>query len=315
VGTEGDGDFTLATFPTQPELTERGAPKGKRFTFTMDSTKSAIFDGSDPTLTPSKPRLLTRQISVYVPARYVDGTPAPILVIQDGPGPLGEISLALDNMTISTDPARRIPAFIAIAVQNGGNDAQGSERGLEYDTLSDRYARFIELEVLPAVLANPQIRAAYPNLAFTDDPEGRATYGCSSGAAAAFTMAWFRPDLFRRVLSYSGTLVAQQNGGQPESAVYPLGAWEYHSSKRLIASAPLKPLRVFLNVNEFDLRYTDPESTFHNWVMANQRAAAALKDKGYHHRFVTAKGLGHCDGRALQATLADALAWVWRGYR
>ena len=77
------------------ELTDRGAPKGRQFSFTMDSTKSVIFDGSDPTLSPSKPRLLTRQIWVYVPAKYVDGTAAPILVIQDGPGPLTEISRAL----------------------------------------------------------------------------------------------------------------------------------------------------------------------------------------------------------------------------
>jgi enterochelin esterase-like enzyme len=315
VGTEGDGDFTISSYSVQPELTDRGAPKGRQFTFTMDSTKSVIFDGKDPTLSPSKPRSLTRQIWVYVPARYVDGTPAPILVIQDGPGPLTEISRALDNMTGATDPARRIPPFVAIAVQNGGNDAQGSERGLEYDTLSDRYARFIQLEVLPAVLADAQIKAAYPGLTFTDDPEGKATYGCSSGAAAAFTMAWFRPDLFRRVLSYSGTFVAQQNTGQPESTVYPLGAWEYHSSKKLIAAAAQKPLRVFLNVNEFDLRSGDPESTYHNWVMANQRTAAALKEKGYHDRFVLAKGLGHCDAKAMQATLADALAWLWRGYR
>jgi enterochelin esterase family protein len=129
-----------------------------------------------------------------VPARYRDGTPAPLLVIQDGPGPIDLVSRALDNLTASSDVSRRLPAFIAIAVQNGGDDAQGSERGLEYDTLSDRYARFVQLEVLPAVLANAQIKAAYPSLKFSDDPEGKATYGCSSGGAAAFTMAWFRPD-------------------------------------------------------------------------------------------------------------------------
>src|SRR3954470_22762319 len=80
-----------------------------------------------------------------------------------------------------------------------------------------RYARFVELEVLPAVLSDPQIKAAYPGLSFTSDPEGRAALGCSSGAAAAFTMAWFRPDLFRRVISYSGTFVAQQVNTQPEA--------------------------------------------------------------------------------------------------
>ncbi len=314
VGDAGDGNLVVSTFTTQPELTDLGAPQGKQFTFTMDSTKSIIFDGGDPTLNPAKPRSLTRQINVYVPAKYVNGTKAPILVIQDGAGPFTEIRNALDNLTISTNLARRIPPFIAIAVQNGGDDSFGSERGLEYDTMSDRYARFIQTEVLPAVLSNPAIKAAYPNIAITDDPEGRATYGCSSGAAAAYTMAWFRPDLFRRVISYSGTFVAQQNAGQPESPIYPLGAWEYHSSQQLIANAARKPLRVFLNVNEFDNGYNAPESGHHNWVMANDRMAAALFAKNYHYRYVLAKTLGHCDGKAVKATLADTLVWLWRGY-
>jgi enterochelin esterase family protein len=320
-GAAGDGDFVIDTFATQPELTNLGAPRGRSFSFTMDSTKSAIFTGSDPTLQAAKPRLLTRNIAVYVPARYVDGTPAPILVIQDGPGAgqsngqVDAVNRALDNLTASGDPARKLPAFLSIAVQNGGNDAQGSERGLEYDTLSDRYARFVQLEVLPAVLSDPQLRAAYPALAITEDPEGKATLGCSSGGAAAFTMAWFRPDLFRRAITYSGTFVAQQTNGQPEAADYPLGAWEYHSSKRLIENTnPVLPIRAFLNVNGMDNGYDAPESGHHNWVLANQHMAAALKAKGYHYRFVTAQGIGHCDARAWQATLADTLVWAWAGY-
>ena len=78
-----------------------------------------------------------------------------------------------------------LAAFIVIAVQNGGNDGKGSERGLEYDTMSDRLARFINDEVLPAVLGNAEIKAVYPNIAFTDNPWGRAAMGCSSGGAAA----------------------------------------------------------------------------------------------------------------------------------
>lgn len=319
-GTAGDGDYRINTFAMQPELTDRGAPTGTHFNFSMDSTRSVIFDGSDATLDPGKPRLLTRNVAVYVPDSYVDGTPAPILVIQDGPAgqrnaQFDAVSRALDNLTTSADPARRLPAFVAIAVQNGGNDAQGSERGLEYDTLSDRYARFVELEVLPAVLADPQIRAAYPGLSFTSNPEGRATMGCSSGGAAAFTMAWFRPDLFRRAITYSGTFVAQQNAGQPESPSYPLGAWEYHSSLNLIGNtAPPLPLRVFLNVNGMDNGYDAPENGYHNWVLANQHMAAALGAKSYHYRFVTAEGIGHCDARAWQSTLADTLVWAWAGY-
>ena len=322
-GTTGDGDFTVTTLTMQPDLTDKGAPKGKRFQFIMDSTKSTIFDGKDPTVIASQ-RQLTRLISVYVPAQYKDGTPAPILVMQDGPPspkgwgdgpPFDAVSRALDNLTISKDPARKLPAFIAIGVENGGSDARGSERGLEYDTLSDRYARFVQMEVLPAILGDPTIKAAYPGLAFTDDPEGKGTYGCSSGAAGSFTMAWFRPDLFRRVITYSGTFVANQNAGQPESPIYPLGAWEYHSSTELIANTdPAKPLRVHLNANEMDNGYTSAESGHHNWVIANQKMAAALKAKGYHYRFDFVKGLGHCDYNAWRATLADTLVWVWSGY-
>jgi enterochelin esterase-like enzyme len=247
------------------------------------------------------------------------------MVIHDGPtqmlssptsasGMLGNVRLALDNLTASTDPARRLPAFIAIAVANGGGDSLGSERGLEYDTMSDRFARFIELEVLPAVLANASIKAAYPNLAFTTDPEGRGSIGCSSGGAAALTMAWFRPDLFRKALTYSGTFVDQQDTDAPEERMYPLGAWEYHSSLALIASTDPKPLRIFLNVNERDNGATAPESGHHNWVLANQRTAAALKAEGYHYRYVFGENAGHCEGNVQNATLADALVWLWRGY-
>jgi iron(III)-enterobactin esterase len=322
-GSEGDGDFMVNAGATQPDLTDKGAAKGKRFTFVMDSTKSTIFDGKDTTVQASR-RHLTRQVTVYVPAKYKDGTPAPLFVMQDGPAssggwgdgpPFDAVSRALDNLTIATDPARKIPAFIAIGIENGGDDSKGSERGLEYDTLSDRYARFVELEVLPAVLGNAQIKAAYPAIAFTSNPEGRATYGCSSGAAASFTMAWFRPDLFRRVVTYSGTFVAQQNAGQPETLLFPLGAWEYHSSMELIAKADApKPLRVHLNVNQNDNGSTAAESGHHNWVLANQHMAAALKAKGYHYKFNFVQGLGHCDYKAWQATLADTLIWTWRGY-
>ena len=147
-GTDGDGDSTVGpTYTTQSDLGAKGNPKGKSFTF---SVTSKIFDGKDPTLTKT-PVNVTRTIQVYVPAMYKDGTPAPVLIIQDGPGELGQVSNALDNLTISTDPTRKLPPFIVIAVPNGGNDSIGSERGLEYDTLSDRYARFITQEVMPAV--------------------------------------------------------------------------------------------------------------------------------------------------------------------
>jgi len=219
-----------------------------------------------------------------VPAAYEDGTKAPILVIHDGPGQLKLVRNALDNLTISKDPKRKLPAFIAIAVENGGDDGKNSERGLEYDTMSDRLARFIHDEVLPAVLNNAEIKAAYPKFALTDNPWGRAVLGCSSGGAAALTMGWFRPDLFRRLIAYSGTFVDQQDDDAAEEAKYPLGAWEYHSSMKLIENSEKKPLRIFTHVSENDLRPKDPEETHHNWVMAGERTAAALKAKGYNHR-------------------------------
>jgi iron(III)-enterobactin esterase len=314
-GTTGDGDLTISPpYATQVDLADHGNPKGKSFHFTMDSSQSAVFKGDDTTLLAANQHTFMRGIDVYVPALYKDGTPAPVLVIQDGPGELGLVKNALDNLTISKDATRKLPVFVVVAVANGGGDGKGSERGLEYDTMSERYARFVQTEVLPAVVADAKVKAAFPNLSFTDNPEGKATLGCSSGGAAAFSMGWFRPDLFHRLITYSGTLVAQQNSTAPEAAMFPDGAWDYHSALSLIANSPRKDLRVFLNCNEMDNGATSPETGHHNWVIANQRTAAALKAKGYHDRFVFAMQAGHCQGDVQNTTLADTLVWAWRGY-
>lgn len=315
-GSEGDGEFTIGPeYSTQNDLTDLGNPKGKYFEFTMKLADSKIFRGDDKTLQPEKKAVRTeRKIFVYVPAAYKDGTAAPVLVIHDGPGQMKLVRNALDNLTISKDPKRQLPAFIAIAVENGGNDGKNSERGLEYDTMSDRLARFINDEVFPAVLANGEIKAAYPKLTFTKNPWGRAVMGCSSGGAAAMSMGWFRPDLFRRIVAYSGTFVDQQDDDAPEETKYPLGAWEYHSGMKLVQTSEQKPLRIFTHVSENDLRAKDPEETYHNWVMAGQRMSAALKAKGYHQRFVFSKDTKHCDGKVFNQTLADTLVWLWRGY-
>ena len=315
-GTEGDGHFTIGPeYKTDPDLTDRGNPKGRSFEFSMPLSESKIFRGDDSTLEPDKKAVRKeRLVYVYVPAAYKDGDKAPLLVIHDGPGQLNLVRHALDNLTISTDPNRRLPAFIAVAVQNGGNDGKNSERGLEYDTMSDRLARFINDEVLPAVLNHDPLKAVYPHLAFTGNPWGRAVMGCSSGGAAALTMGWFRPDWFRRLIAYSGTFVDQQDDDAPEEAKYPLGAWEYHSSMKLIETSEMKPLRIFTHVSENDLRPKDPEETHHNWVMAGQRTAAALRAKGYHHRFIYSLATSHCDRRVFEQTLADTLVWIWHGY-
>jgi hypothetical protein len=83
---------------------------------------------------------------------------------------------------------------------------------------------------------------------------------------------------------------------------------------QLIAKSEKKPLRIFTHVSENDNRANDPEKTYHNWVMANQRTAAALKARGYEYRFVFSKATKHCDGKVFEATLADTLIWMWRGY-
>ncbi len=293
-----DGEITIGpNYADAPELTVReGVPRGELHQFTMRSEDSKIYPGiakTNPGVVPYE-----RKVCVYVPKQLNTNHPAPFIVVQDGMGYVKSLPVILDNMIHD----QRLPAMVAIMINSGGGDAQGSERGLEYDTLSGKYAEFIETEVLPRIAKDYQIT-------FTKDPEGRATMGCSSGAAAAFTMAWYRPDLYHRVLSYSGTYVNQQSPLDPKT---PHGAWEYHEN--LIPKNDAKPIRIWLHVSEQDNGYDRDEATLHNWVMANQRMAAALKAKSYHYRFVASQASRHCDGRVKSQTLPEALAWVWQGY-
>ena len=188
----------------------------------------SIFNGSDPALDPAAPPLKERPIAVNIPASYVDGVEAPVLVVQDGG--YGDHLDWIDS--VQSNLAGRIafplPAFITISVANGG----GSERSLEYNTMSDRYARFVVDEVLPAVLNRTEIRAAFPRLQLTSDPDGRAALGCSAGGIAALTMAFFRPDLFTRVAAYSPAAVDLQ---VPSTA--------YNSLPQDFHSLPLLPWR------------------------------------------------------------------------
>jgi enterochelin esterase family protein len=295
-----DGDVTIKPpYANAPELTvKEGVPRGTIHELTMKSEDSRIYAGiarNQPGVVPYQ-----RPVGVYVPAQYKPGSPAPFIVVQDGASPKYRATLPpiLDNLIHE----KRVPVLIAVMVHHGGGDGAGSERGLEYDTVSEKYTTFIESEVLP------RIQKDY-NITLTNDPEGRATMGGSSGAACAFTMAWFHPELYRKVLSYSGTFVNQENPRNPEIS---RGAWEYHAT--LIPNSARKPIRVWMHVGEHDNGSTRDEASLHNWVMANQRMAAALKAKGYHYRFVFAEGSGHTDQAVINQTLPEALVYVWQDY-
>ena len=301
-----------------PEMAARpGRPVGTLHSFIMTSAESRLYPGirqldnavtrrrdgygnrvAAPAAAQSEPAPYRREVFVYVPAGYRPGTRAPLLVVQDGRDYAARVSAALDALIAE----RRVPAMVAVFIQSGGGDAQGSERGLEYDTISGRYAEFVQSEVLPRVTQLYGVR-------FTDDPAGRATMGGSSGAAAAFTMAWFHPEWFGRVLSYSGTFV---NQASPVDPATPEGAWDY--AARLIPLTRAKPIRVWMEVGERDLHWQDPESTYHNWPMANDRLAAALAAKGYDYRYVVAANAVHVDGNVIAQTLPGALEWLWRDY-
>jgi enterochelin esterase-like enzyme len=244
----------------------------------------------------SKPGRYERHVYVYIPKQVKPG--APFRVVQDGHSYINRLAPVLDNMIA----AGRVPAMIIVAPDSGGSDAQGSERGLEYDTLSDRYSNWVEQELLPAV-------SKKYGVTFTSDPEGRGTMGGSSGAICAWTMAWFHPERYHKVLSYSGTFVNQASPQDPRT---PRGGWEYHAT--LIPNSPKKPIRIWMEVGEKDLHFDDPENTWHNWPLANNRMAAALKKKGYDYRYVWAREAHHVDPRVVMQTLPAALEWLWRDY-
>ncbi len=294
-----DGDYVLAPpYTNAPELaTRQDVAHGKIYHFVMNSTDSKIYPG----IAKSNPGAVvpyTRRVTVYVPDQYKAGKPAPFLITQDSMAG-GILPTILDNMIAD----KRLPALVAIFMDSGGGDAQGSQRGLEYDAMSGKFAEYVETEVLPRA-------SKESGVTFSHNPDARMTMGGSSGGACALSMAWYHPEWWHRVLSYSGTFVDQES---PFNPLAPHGAWEYH--EHFIANQKQKPLRIWIEVGDNDNRSHDPEETLHNWVMANQRTAAVLKARKYHYQFVFARNAGHVDGRVVGQTLPAALEWVWRGYR
>jgi hypothetical protein len=320
-----EGNFIIG--PTHPPAAEvvaqEGVPTGKVYSFTMSSNDSTVFNPGmirdDPggclnasvftaqTAPGDKSNLLvptahagiwTRSVDVYLPPGYVAGTEAPFIVLGDSGYPNEkQFFTILDNLIHQ----HRVPPIVAVSIGAGGQDAQGSERGLEYDAVSGAYAEFVENDVLPLVESHANVKLA-------KNPDGRATMGISSSGAAAFTMAWFHPELYHRVLAYSPTVVNQQ---WPHNAALPGGAWEYHSAW---AGPPVANLSVEgINVTKTDRHFGSPLIPT-SPVLADERFAKVLADKGYHYQFLFARNAQHVDKATVAQTLPAALEWLWKGY-
>ena len=323
-----DGNFRIAPpYVADPAFTAKAdVPKGRVIRFTMNSAESKSFPtapvgrgggpgagrgGPAPPASAEPPQHQTfqRQVAAYVPAGYVPNTPSPFIVVQDErwyipedapPAADGKPRTDLPFMPVMLDNLiheKRIPPIVAVLLSPG----PGGQRTIEYDTVSDRYLNFVETEVLPRITRDYQV-------AFTTDPDGRATLGESSGAAAALTMAWLQPNLYHRVISYSGTFVALQR-----NATAPNGAWDFHQT--LIPNSERKRLRIWLHVSENDLGATTSAEQMRNWVIANNRMAAALKAKGYPYQFVFSEASGHVERSVEMQTMPEAFEWVWKGYK
>jgi len=309
-----DGNFIIGPTHSAPtDLSSNGVVNGSVIEFTMSSSESKIYPGvaresntfgtPDPTdpaklvVTTSHAAPYTRKVAVYVPKQYVADSVAPFIVGADGPDRL--LFSVLDRLIRE----HKVPVLIAISIGNGGGDAQGSERGLEYDTMSVQYAVFVEKEVLPLVESKAHVK-------LTKDPEGRATMGYSSGGSCALSMAWYHTELYHRVLTYSGTFINQQWPHNPQT---PHGAWEFH--EHLIPENPAKPIRIWMEVGDKDLLNPNVmRDNMHDWVLANENMAKVLAVKGYHYQFVFARNAVHVDRAVLQQTLAEALEYVWQGW-
>jgi len=261
-------------------LAQEGVPKGKLEGPTL--FRSKVFEGT------------LRQYWVYVPAQYPADKPACVLVFQDGQratDPNGKLRVptVLENLIHK----KEIPVTIGIFITPGhrvdefpAGRGDPNNRSVEYDTLSDRFARFLIDEMLPEVGKKYNL---------TKDPAGRAIGGTSSGAICAFTVAWERPGEFRKAISMIGSFTDLRGGH-----VYP----------DLIRKSARKPMRIFLQDGSNDHR--NAENPKRDWWLQNQAMVAALKEKGYDMNYVFGEG-GHSDDHG-GSILPDMLRWIWRDY-
>ncbi len=288
------GNFKVATtgaWEDVPVLTvPDGVPRGKVTTFTMKADDSKLYPGS-----------FTRDVWVYVPAGYVEGTVLPLMINHDG-ATTSNMQATLIAVLDTLIAEKRLPAMAAVFIANGsaGGGPRG-QRSLEYDTVSGKFAEFIEAEVLPMAEKSANVK-------LTKDPDGRGVLGASSGGAAALSMAWFHPELYHRVISYSGTFVALAR-----SDTAPHGAWEYHEN--FIPKTDKKPIRIWLEVGSRDNGATSAAEGMRNWCLANNRMADVLKDKGYDYQYLWAEWAGHVEKGLVRQTLGEAMEWVWKTYQ
>ena len=255
---------------------QEGVPRGEVTKYSF--TNSAVYPGT------------VRDYWVYVPKQYDPAKPAALMVFQDGGGYQStngqyRATVVVDNLIAKKEMPVTIGVFVNPGVvpstEPGRKDR--SNRSFEYDSLGDAYAKFLLNELLPEV-------AKKYNL--TTDPELRAIGGASSGGICAFTVAWERPDAFRKVLSHIGSFTNIRGGH-----VYPA----------LLRKTEKKPLRVFLQDGSGDL-----DNLHGNWPLANQEMAASLKFMGYDHKFEFGTE-GH-NGKHGGAILPDSLRWLWRDH-
>lgn len=257
---------------SQPQA---GVPKG---VVTQHKWTSRIFPGT------------VRDYWVYVPAQYTAARPAAVMIFQDGAGFVREdgpwrAPVVLDNLIHRKEMPVTIGIFINPGVLPALNDTQQARynRSFEYDAVSDRYARFLAEEILPEVGRSYNLS---PN------PEDRAIAGSSSGGICAFTAAWFRPDQFRRVLSFIGSYTNLRGGHQYAS-------W--------VRKAEPKPLRVYLQDGTNDQNIYSG-----HWFIGNQDLYESLKYAGYETTFVVGSE-GH-NSKHGSAILPDAVRWLWKDH-
>lgn len=315
-----EGDFVCGPkYTGAPEYkTVSGVPTGTVKYLVLDSKEGTIYNPGIARkvfgkVDPDNPKTLIvethqidykRTITVYIPANYKEGTELPFMVTHDGPKAPGKPDKALVTLFDNLIHQKRIPAMAVISIANGGGDAQGHQRGKEYDTMSGLFAEYIETHVLPEVEKQCSIK-------LTKDPDGRATMGNSSGASAALIMAWYRTDLYHRVVSWSGTFVNQQWPFNPET---PDGAWGFHN--KIIPESPVKPIRIWMAVGDRDLLNPNVmRDNMHDWVKANNEMAKVLKSKGYHYQYLFAIENGHGMRPAKTEWMPHAIEWVWRDYK